>query len=76
MGDSFAFRLFCVSLADMTMPLTNPLILRLDPGSDGLWSNDNQTLFFFISPEVESPPDPTDTTIRVLEVNEYYMYIR
>ena len=58
------------------LPMTAPVILRVDAGEGGLWLPKNFTLFFFIHPSVKTPPAPTDDSIEVLDINSYTLYIR
>ncbi|XP_076448353.1 heme-binding protein 2-like [Babylonia areolata] len=60
------------------LPMTSPIIFRVDPGEPGgMFSPRNFTLFFYIHPKVKLPPPaPLDKEIVVLEVNSYTLYVR
>ncbi|KAL8587126.1 hypothetical protein ACOMHN_026094 [Nucella lapillus] len=62
---------------DVKLPMTAPVILRVDPAPpEGMFNPRNFTLFFYMDPRVKSPPTPNDADITVLTLNTYSLYIR
>ncbi|XP_070192261.1 heme-binding protein 2-like [Littorina saxatilis] len=58
------------------LPMTLPVILRMDLGDGGMFNPKNFTMFFYVDPSVKSPPAPNNDDIDVLDVNSYTLYIR